>query len=66
MKHYTHSCRYHEVMICKGRGPHAYQLKCVPCNKHLQWLSTKTALQLMSDLVKIKNQLDTCVEESNV
>lgn len=37
----------HEVIIhsTRGSGPHYAALKCVDCNKHIQWLSqfeTKT------------------------
>ena len=52
-----HTCRHHEVMICKGRGPHQYQLKCVPCNKHIQWLSAKSALHLIRDMNIAQNKI---------
>ena len=50
-----HSCKNHEVEIQRGRGPHTYELRCKVCDKHLQWLSTRSTLHLMSDLVKIKS-----------
>lgn len=31
----------HQVKICltRGLGPHYAALRCVECNKHIQWLS---------------------------
>ena len=46
--HSQHQCR-----IQYGKGPHKYQLWCVPCNKHVQWLSYKdfNTLSMPPDLI---------------
>lgn len=41
-KHDTHTVRIH---LTKGHGPHYAALRCVDCNKHIQWLNLQdTAL----------------------
>ena len=37
-KHDTHEMRIH---LTRGLGPHYAALRCVKCNKHIQWLSQK-------------------------
>lgn len=34
-RHHTHRC---EATECH-KGPHRYQLRCVECDSHIQWLS---------------------------
>ena len=31
----------HHAIVRPGRGPHAGQLFCVKCQKHIQWLSQR-------------------------
>lgn len=35
-KHDNHQVKIH---LTKGLGPHYAALRCVECNKHIQWLS---------------------------
>lgn len=42
-KHDTHKMRIH---LCKGQGPHYAALRCVSCNKHVQWLSKQDSLKM--------------------
>lgn len=35
-KHDTHPVRIH---LTRGLGPHYAALRCVKCNRHIQWLS---------------------------
>lgn len=35
-KHDSHPVRIH---LTKNRGPHYAALRCVKCNKHIQWLN---------------------------
>lgn len=35
--HDQHSVRIH---LTRGAGPHFAALRCVNCNKHIQWLSS--------------------------
>jgi hypothetical protein len=42
-KHNTHPMRVH---LTKGLGPHYAALRCVKCNKHIQWLSRQDAEKL--------------------
>lgn len=39
-------CRDHQMELRKGSGPHAYQLWCTECNKHVQWVSTRDAFYI--------------------
>lgn len=36
-KHDTHQIRIH---LTKGAGPHYAALRCVDCNKHIQWVNS--------------------------
>ena len=58
-KHYTDACSNHPVYITQGRGPHAYQLKCSHCDKHLQWLSRQQAVKLMATLIEGTQDVQT-------
>lgn len=44
----------HEVIIhsTRGSGPHYAALKCVDCNKHIQWLNHKDTKNLTNAGVK--------------
>lgn len=44
-KHDNHKIKIH---LTRGLGPHYAALRCVDCNKHIQWLSTKDAEYLKS------------------
>ena len=39
-------CANHTVELRSGSGPHAYQLWCTVCNKHVQWISAVDALKI--------------------
>ena len=39
-------CANHSVELRRGSGPHAYQLWCLVCNKHVQWISAVNALKI--------------------
>ena len=39
-------CANHSVELRPGSGPHAYQLWCTVCNKHVQWVSAKDAFHI--------------------
>jgi hypothetical protein len=42
-RHDGHEVRIH---LTKARGPHYAALRCVVCNKHIQWLS-KTDVKIL-------------------
>lgn len=46
IKGHAASCANHTVELRKGTGPHAYQLWCLVCNKHVQWVSAVNALKI--------------------
>ena len=50
-KHNAHEVKIH---LCRGNGPHYAALRCVPCNRHIQWLSLSQTHLLMEskDLCK--------------
>ena len=39
-------CANHSVELRPGKGPHAYQLWCLVCNKHIQWVNNKQAIRI--------------------
>ncbi len=49
-KHDNHQIQVH---LTRGRGPHYAALRCVKCNKHIQWLSESQANQIRQ-LIKEK------------
>ena len=65
MNHNWYKCRHHEVTIVKGKGPHSYELRCMPCNKHIQWLSTRTALHLCRDMNIAQAKIRSLVRASD-
>lgn len=42
-RHDTHPVRIH---LTRQLGPHYAALRCVQCNKHIQWLSQRDVKQL--------------------
>lgn len=44
-KHDEHEVSVH---LCKNNGPHYAALRCVKCNKHIQWLTYEEANQVMA------------------
>jgi len=50
IKGIAQNCANHTVEIRPGSGPHAYQLWCLVCNKHVQWISASDAVKV----VKVK------------
>ena len=42
-KHDNHPVAIH---LTRGNGPHYAALRCVKCNKHIQWLSYMEAIQI--------------------
>jgi len=44
-KHNNHQVRVH---LTRGLGPHYAALRCVDCNRHIQWLSQSQAQQIQS------------------
>ena len=46
IKGHAASCTNHQIELRKGSGPHAYQLWCKVCNKHVQWISAVDALKI--------------------
>ena len=46
-KHDNHPTSIH---LTRGHGPHYAALRCVRCNKHIQWLSRLDAEQLLSEV----------------
>jgi hypothetical protein len=46
-KHDTHQVRVH---LTRGLGTHYAALRCVDCNKHIQWLNHKEALIILQKL----------------
>ena len=45
-KHDSHQVRIH---LTRGTGPHHAALRCVDCNKHIQWLNLAQT-QSLTDL----------------
>jgi predicted nuclease of predicted toxin-antitoxin system len=41
--HDDHTVRVH---LTRGLGPHYAALRCVDCNRHIQWLSYTEAVQI--------------------
>lgn len=50
-KHDSHQVRIH---LTKGTGPHYAALRCVDCNKHIQWLNQSQTISLQELGVKVK------------
>ena len=46
IKGHAATCTNHQMELRKGTGPHAYQLWCTVCNKHVQWISAVNALKI--------------------
>jgi len=47
----------HQMMTKKtGRIPHAYELRCADCDKHIQWLRASDYLKINIDTIKETNQ----------
>jgi len=44
--HDKHTVRIH---LTQGKGPHYAALRCVDCNKHIQWLSVSES-KIVEDL----------------
>lgn len=42
------NCANHSVEIRKGSGPHAFQLWCLVCNKHIQWVNNTQAIKVVT------------------
>jgi hypothetical protein len=42
-RHNRHEVKIH---LTRGLGPHYAALRCVPCNKHIQWLSQRDVEKL--------------------
>lgn len=53
-KHDRHQTRIH---LTKGLGPHYAALRCVDCNKHIQWLSRQETEKLQQLGVGYYNKL---------
>lgn len=49
-KHNSHHVRIH---LTRGQGPHYAALRCVDCNKHIQWLSSRETHSLAGAGVEI-------------
>jgi hypothetical protein len=41
-------CEHHPVELRKGVGPHAFQLWCKTCNKHIQWVNSRQAIKVVA------------------
>jgi len=52
-KHDNHQVRIH---LTKGQGPHYAALRCVDCNRHIQWLSVNQTNSLIEMGVELKQQ----------
>ena len=46
-KHDTHEMKIH---LTRNLGPHYAALRCVECNKHIQWLSKEDAEKIKGEL----------------
>lgn len=53
-KHDNHRVRIH---MTKGLGPHYAALRCVDCNKHIQWINQTQTQKLVELQVDIKENL---------
>jgi hypothetical protein len=49
-KHNRHPTQIH---LTRGLGPHYAALRCVKCNKHIQWLSKLAVDTLDAEGIKI-------------
>ncbi len=52
-KHDNHQVRVH---LTKGLGPHYAALRCVKCNKHIQWLNQYQTQNLQELGIEIKTK----------
>lgn len=52
-KHDSHQVRIH---LTKNQGPHYAALRCVDCNKHIQWLNQSQCQQLQDLGVSVKSK----------
>ena len=57
--HDSHQIRVH---LTKGNGPHYAALRCVDCNKHIQWITQVQSLKLKSLGVEIINSFEPTAE----
>lgn len=53
-KHDSHHTRIH---LTRGQGPHYAALRCVECNKHIQWLSHNETHRLSNLGVEIQKKM---------
>ena len=49
-------CANHSVELQQGNGPHAYQLWCTVCNKHVQWISASDAFYITRKPINTTNK----------
>jgi hypothetical protein len=49
-KHDSHQVRIH---LTRGAGPHHAALRCVECNKHIQWLNLTQTNSLLEAGIEI-------------
>jgi hypothetical protein len=54
--HDDHTVRIH---LCRGLGPHYAALRCIDCNKHIQWISSGETQLLASNGVEIWKHYNT-------
>lgn len=52
-KHDNHPVAIH---LTRGLGPHYAALRCVKCNKHIQWINQETAENLKHNGVDYYNK----------
>jgi len=55
-RHDKHQVRIH---LCKGLGPHYAALRCVECNKHIQWLSSGETNMLTGIGIEVRKYYKT-------
>lgn len=58
-KHNSHQMRIHYT---RGLGPHYAALRCVECNKHIQWLSFSATQLLISMGIDVKTEIKNVLE----
>jgi hypothetical protein len=49
------NCANHPVELRRGKGPHAFQLWCLVCNKHIQWVNNRQAIKINTIRSKIND-----------
>lgn len=50
----THDGHQMRIHLTRGLGPHYAALRCVECNKHIQWVSKTETLRLQEMGIKVK------------